>query len=116
MHEMSIAHSILSQTEEIAKENRAQRVNSVKIRVGVLTGVVEDQLLIAFDMYKKQFSGCEETFLNIVYQNVILQCSECDKLTESNELLIECSHCHSRLVEIIDGQDMILEQVELDKD
>jgi Zn finger protein HypA/HybF involved in hydrogenase expression len=40
MHELAICHSLLRQGEEIARRERAQRVDLIRLRIGPLSGVV----------------------------------------------------------------------------
>lgn len=116
MHEMSIAHAILTEVERIAEENKATKALWVRVKIGILTGVVAEQLISAFDIYKKQFKYCDSIELIINEQPLILQCRSCGKRTQSSEYLLQCTHCKKTDVEIIDGNDMFIEQLELDID
>ena len=53
MHELSIIASLFEVLEEKAREARALRITSVKLRVGRLSGVVPELLESAFDAYGK---------------------------------------------------------------
>jgi len=114
MHEMSIAHAILTEAEKIAQENNAQKVIWVRVKIGVMTGVVTEQLQSAFEIYKLQFEACGELELIIHEQPLVLQCKSCGKRTQTTEYVLQCEHCHSMEVDIIDGDSMFIEQLELD--
>lgn len=114
MHEMAIAHSILTEVEQLIEKHNARGALWVKIKIGILSGVVEEQLKFAFDIYKKQFEVCEKLELKMRSQPLILKCRKCEKITERSEYLMQCNHCHGSAVTIIDGEEMILEQVELE--
>lgn len=111
---MSIAHAILTEVERIAKENEASNALWVRVKIGILTGVVAEQLNSAFDIYKKQFDYCDSLELIIHEQPLILECKSCGKRTQTKEYHLQCTHCHKTDVEIIDGNDMFIEQLELD--
>ncbi len=114
MHEMSIAHSILTEVERLVEKHRAQKALWVKINVGVLSGVVNEQLVMAFDIYKKQFEKCHDLELRLTTVNLKLKCKECLAITEQDEMHLQCKECHSFLVDILDGKDMVIEKLELD--
>ncbi len=114
MHEMSIAHSILTQVESLQIQHQAERVIWIKIRIGKISGVVAEQLQYAFDIYKLQFPTCKETELKIDELEIKTRCRDCGRESEQQELFLACSFCGSIQVDIIQGQEMIIEQVELD--
>ena len=113
---MAIAHSILTEVEQLIEKHNAKGALWVKIKIGILSGVVQEQLKFAFDIYKKQFKVCENLELKMRSQPLILKCQKCEKITERSEYLLQCSHCLGSSVTILDGEEMILEQVELDLD
>ncbi len=55
MHELSIAISIVEGASEEAQARGLYRVAAVHVKVGVLSGVVKDALLFAYD------AACEDT-------------------------------------------------------
>ena len=55
MHELSIAVSIVEVAEEEAARNNATRVQSVRLRLGVLAGVAKEALLFSYGI------ACEGT-------------------------------------------------------
>lgn len=113
MHEMGIAYSILSEVEAILKEHRAGKALWIKVKIGILAGIVPHQLQFAFDICKKQFHSCLETELKIRKQLLVLSCSECGSESEYSEYLLKCKQCGNLHVKIIEGDKMILEKVEI---
>ncbi len=114
MHEMSIAHAILTEAEKIALENNAQKVLWVRVKIGIMTGVVTEQLQSAFEIYKRQFEACTELELIIHEQPLVLVCKACGKRTHTTDYILQCEHCHTTEVDILDGDSMFIEQLELD--
>jgi hydrogenase nickel incorporation protein HypA/HybF len=114
MHEMSIAHSILTQVEELTQTHRAKKALRVKIKVGTLSGVMENQLTLAFDIYKKEFACCSELELLIQTQLLVIKCLDCGKITQPEAMDLGCMHCQGGHTQVLEGNEMILEQVELD--
>ena len=50
MHELSIVASLFEILEEKAKEKKAKKILSVKLKVGALSGVVPEFLETAFNI------------------------------------------------------------------
>lgn len=53
MHELSIVQNVVEVAEQAVIEAKANRVEAVYLRVGVLSGVVRDALEFAYDVATK---------------------------------------------------------------
>jgi len=113
MHEYSIVQSLLDSCEENARANNATKVMKVVIKIGVMSGVEPSLLQTAFDTFKEA-TICEEAEFIINMQNVVVKCNNC--LVESTLEKLEycCPKCQSTELDIIDGEDMYLMQLELE--
>ena len=113
MHEYSIVQSILDSCEEYVKENEATKVTKVVVKIGVMSGVEPELLKRAFDTFKEK-TKCDgaEFIMNI--QSVVIMCKSCKKESILEKLEYKCPSCESVDLEIIDGEDMFLMQLELD--
>ena len=113
MHEYSIIQSLLDQCEENARANNATKVIKVVVKIGVMSGVEPDLLKTAFDTFKED-TMCEncEYIQNI--QPVVINCSKCNKesILKDNEYC--CPYCQSTELKVIDGEDLMLMQLELE--
>lgn len=76
MHELSIAHSLVDIASKAAYEVNAVKVDAVKLRLGVMAGVVKEALLFSYD---------------IVAENTILAGSRLE--IEELPVVIYCTHC-----------------------
>ncbi|MDH4943624.1 hydrogenase/urease nickel incorporation protein HypA [Sulfurimonas sp. C5] len=112
MHEYSIVQSLLNSCEEHAAENNASSVSKVVVKIGVMSGVEPDLLQTAFDTFKEK-SVCENAEFVINIQKVIIVCNECKTEKVLEELEYKCDNCGSINVEVIDGEEMYLMQLEL---
>ncbi|WP_373036668.1 hydrogenase/urease nickel incorporation protein HypA [Sulfurimonas sp.] len=112
MHEYSIVQSLLDSCEENARANDASKVMKVVVKIGVMSGVEPDLLKTAFDTFKEK-TMCEEAEFVINIQSVVVKCNECQKESTLKELEYTCPSCKSSDLQIIDGEDMYLMQLEL---
>jgi len=113
MHEYSIVQSLLNSCEENAAKNNATKVTKVVVKIGVMSGVEPDLLQTAFDTFKEQ-TLCDEAEFIINIQPVVIKCNECEKESTLKKNEYACIHCESVDIEILDGEDMFLMQLEME--
>ena len=112
MHEYTIVQSLLDSCEENAIANNASKVHRVVVKIGVMSGVEPDLLKTAFDTFKEK-TMCEDAEFIINIQNVLIKCKDCQKESTLEKLEYCCPECKSVDLDIIDGEDMYLMQLEL---
>ncbi len=113
MHEYSIVQALLNQCEDIAKENKAEKVTKVVSKIGVMSGVEIHLLQTAFDTFKEG-TICDGAEFIIDHQKLKLQCKECQAEFEVDEVRYFCIECESLNVKVIDGEEMYLMSVEME--
>lgn len=113
MHEYSIVQSLLDACEENAAKNEATKVTKVVVKIGVMSGVEPELLETAFNTFKEKTicDGCE-FIMNI--QPVVVKCKDCLKSSTLKKLEYTCPECESLNLDVIDGEDMLLMQLELE--
>lgn len=115
MHELSIVSNLFELLEEQAKEAGAQKITLVKLKVGVLSGVVPELLQTAFDIYKKDTIAAEA---ELIIETVPLRllCHQCHQETTQDDIVFTCAYCGSTHLEKKEGTELILEKIELEID
>lgn len=113
MHEYSIVQALLNSCEEHAIKNEAEKVTKVVVKIGVMSGVEPDLLKTAFDTFKET-TICEEAEFVMNIQSVLIKCHKCLKESTLNKLEYCCPECQSIDLNIVDGEDMFLMQLELE--
>lgn len=113
MHEYSIVQSLIDSCWEHAKTNDASKVTKVVVKIGVMSGVEPDLLQTAFDTFKED-TVCHDAKFIMNIQKVKISCNDCssENELEKNEYL--CPNCQSTNINIMDGEEMFLMQLELE--
>ncbi len=113
MHEFSVVQSLLDLIEKNAYENNAKAVSKVIVKIGKMSGIEPHLLKIAFDTFKEK-TICENAELEMIIQDVVARCEDCNKdfTVENNKFI--CPFCNDYNLKILDGEDMYLLQIELD--
>lgn len=113
MHEYSIVQSLLDSCEENAKANDASQVTKVVVKIGVMSGVEPDLLKTAFDTFKEETICAQAEFIMNI-QPILIQCNSCNTETILKKNEYNCPKCQSIDLEILDGEEMFLMQLELE--
>jgi hydrogenase nickel incorporation protein HypA/HybF len=113
MHELSIVANLFEILEEQAKEKKAKKITLVRLRVGVLSGVVPEFLETAFNIYKKS-TIANQARLEIEKIPLEIECQKCHQRTMKEDFVFICEHCGSRELKTLRGTDLLLERMELE--
>jgi hydrogenase nickel incorporation protein HypA/HybF len=113
MHEYSIVQALLDQCEEIAKENDATKVLKVVVKIGVMSGIEVELLKTAFDTFKEK-TVCEEAEFITNIQPIVIECKSCGETSTLEKNEYSCPKCQSIELDVIDGEDMYLMQLEFE--
>ena len=112
MHEYSIVQALLTQCEEHAQANNAEKITKVVVKIGKMSGVEPYLLETAFNTFKET-TVCEDAEFIMNLQPLKLRCKSCQNESEMDEALYCCPKCESLDVEVIDGEDMFLMSLEM---
>ena len=113
MHEYSVVGALLEQCEKYAAQHQATSVSRVAIKVGVLSGIEPALLQTAFDTFK-QGGICRHALLEMQVQPLVIYCRPCDQQSSVTQRQVICPHCGRDDTQVIDGEEMLLMQLELE--
>ena len=115
MHEMSLVQGLLQQLHDIAGQHNTSRVLKVTMVIGPLSGVVVDSFKFGFDILTKDDALVKDAELEIIIPEVSYRCSNCQNLQKTaGERPHQCSACGDTLLIAEEGNDLILQQVEME--
>ena len=112
MHEYSIVQSLIESCEESARANGATKITKVVVKIGVMSGVEPELLKIAFDTFK-EISICKDSNFIINIQPILIRCFECNRESTLLKNQYLCPLCGSAKLDVLDGEDMYLMQLEM---
>ncbi len=113
MHEASITESLLSLALEKAREAKAEKITSINLIVGELSGVVPECVQFYFDAISKN-TMAEGARLNFEIKPTQIQCRKCDNVFTPADHKWECPTCHEASVEIASGRECYMESIEVE--
>ena len=112
MHEASIMESILETAVGEAEKTGARRILRIRLRVGILSGVVAEALEFAFEGMKDGTPAADAT-LEIESAPAVFRCLDCGARPELFEMSFECPACGGPLIVDSGGRQLELLQLEL---
>lgn len=113
MHELSIVASLFEILEEKAKEKKAKKILSVKLKVGALSGVVPEFLETAFNIYKEDTLAADSK-LEIEEVPLRIRCQRCGTEIVKDDFVFICEKCDSRELKTLCGTELLLEKIEME--
>ncbi len=116
MHELSIVQNIVEVAEKAVIEAKANRVEAVYLRLGVLSGVVRDALDFAYDVATKDtlLAGSR---LVVEEVPIVLYCADCGAERVLDDIrVIRCPACGAATVNIVQGRELEIDSIEVTDD
>ena len=115
MHELSICQALMQQVARVAREHHAQRVVSVTVRIGPLSGVEPSLLAGAYPLAS---AGTLAADSKLILERCALRvrCLECGAESEASSNRLLCARCGDWRVAVISGEELLLARVELEKE
>ncbi|NNG45865.1 MAG: hydrogenase maturation nickel metallochaperone HypA [Deltaproteobacteria bacterium] len=112
MHELGVASEILGIVLSESARHKAKKVTLVKLRVGVLRGIVPENLLFLFGHIAKE-TPAENAALEIEEETVRVECASCGT-NESPSFVMECPVCRRSGIRVSGGDSLLVVSIEMD--
>jgi hydrogenase nickel incorporation protein HypA/HybF len=113
MHELSLAHSILSIAENAVSGNPGARITGIGLQIGELSSIEIESLEFAFSVIKSG-TVLENAVLNIEIVKGEAECTDCKNIFPISSFATSCPKCNSYAVKILRGREMRVLYLELD--
>jgi hydrogenase nickel incorporation protein HypA/HybF len=109
MHEMALAEGILAVALDVAEGRSVRRV---RVRVGALQRVVPDSLQLCFQLAAEETPAAQAT-LELAEVPALLRCRHCG-VEDGLAPALACRHCGAAELEVVSGDEVLVDGVELD--
>ena len=114
MHERSLVRALLKQVQQVAKENSANRVLSVRVRIGEFSGVEPELVASAFDELVQQ-TCLQDTRLELEQAPLEAICDQCGNGFRITQFRFVCARCGSGQIRLSGGEEMLLDSITLEE-
>jgi len=113
MHELAITQNIFDLTLEQARQAGARRVGKINLVIGEMTGVVSDCVRFYFGFISRG-TMAEGATLSFVMVPPKAKCRDCNKLFKLKEFDWTCPHCGGSRLQIVAGEELFVESIEVE--
>lgn len=114
MHELSVAVSLLEIAEQKAREEGAERISRLFLRIGPLSGIVPDALRFAFEVAAEP-TLARDAVLEIENVPVVLYCSTCEREAGAESTYAySCPHCGRPTHDVRGGNELEITSMEIE--
>ncbi len=113
MHEMSLCEGILGVLQEQSRVQNFRRVRTVFLEIGALAGVEIDAMRFSFDVVM-QGTLADQARLEISQVPGGAWCLDCGQQVNITQLYDECPLCGSFQLQVSDGQQMRIKELEVE--
>lgn len=121
MHELSMAQGIINAVLETAEENNATEVNEITVEVGRLAMINPEQLEFILGVLVDN-TILEDAKINFEEIPAEINCFDCqfhgDAILDDSDHyapLVKCPKCDSLSVEVLNGKDIIVKNMVIEK-
>ncbi|MEJ2575844.1 MAG: hydrogenase maturation nickel metallochaperone HypA [Gammaproteobacteria bacterium] len=114
MHELAVCQSLMAQVVDIAARENAERVTSITLRMGPLSGVEPDLLAEAFPIAAAG-TPAEGAELRFERLPVRVRCTTCGAESDATVNRLLCGACGDYRTRLISGDEMLLASLELER-
>ena len=112
MHEMSLCESVLQVLETEAKRQQFQRVKTVWLEIGAMSGVEIEAMRFCFDVIVRN-TLADGAKLEIVEIPAEAWCLDCAQTVNIQQRYDTCPHCGSCQLQVIHGEEMRIKELEV---
>ena len=114
MHEFSIIQNLIPQIEDFLLKGNYKKVNKILLEVGVMSGVIQDALEFAYDIYSKG-SSVEGAALSIRMVPVSASCEKCFIKFEVQDYSFLCPQCNGTDLKLLSGNELTIKEIEVEE-
>jgi len=112
MHEIGLIQTALEIATSCAAQQGAQRIHTLTLRVGALSGTTPESLAFAFGVLR-QGTLAEDADLRVEWIPVVCYCADCKAEFEPDGLFYACPQCNRLSAEVRRGRELEVTSVEV---
>lgn len=116
MHELGLVNYVVKEVDKIAKENGVDKIKSVTLEFGEVSGIVSSYLYNYWDWYTKKHKLLEGTELKCEEIPAVSTCGDCNIPYDTVAYGKTCPKCGGGNTWLIRGNEMRIKSIEVFED
>ncbi len=111
MHELGVIHSVIRQVKEVAEENHVDSISEVSLKIGEVTGIVNEYLIDYWNWAVKKEEILKDCKLSIETIPAVTWCENCQQKYPTVQYGKTCPHCGSGDTYLLEGREFIISEI-----
>ncbi len=111
MHELGLINYVVKQVTKLAEENKVEKIASITLEFGEVSGIVTSYLHDYWKWYQKKFPLVDEAELKTNEIPAITWCDDCKIRYSTVQYGKKCPHCSSENTWLIQGDEMRIKNI-----
>ncbi len=111
MHELGVVFYVIKDVKKVAEENEIDRVDSVTLSIGEVSGILHDYLTDCWDWAKKREPVVENAELKIETIKAVTHCEDCGEDYETVKYAKVCPKCGSENTYLLTGNEFVIKEI-----
>ena len=113
MHELGTVFYVLDRVEELVQEHELEKVGSVTLEVGEVSGIIPEYLVDCWKWAcKKRTPALQEAELKIEKLEPVTYCENCGQTYPTMKYAKICPHCKSERTYLLTGNEYNIKEIE----
>ncbi len=113
MHELGIIQSIAKTVKQTAAENGAEKIASVTLEIGEVSGIVPDILTDCWEYFREKDPVLSGAALKLISAPAVTWCDDCGQTYETVVYGRTCPHCRSGRTWLLTGRECQIKEIEV---
>lgn len=111
MHELGVVFYVVKDVKDVAQENNVQKIASVTLQIGEVTGIIDEYLIDCWDWAKKKEPVMDQAELIIETLPAVTHCDDCgqDYPTVAHGKI--CPYCQGKDTWLLCGNEFLIKEI-----
>ncbi len=111
MHEIGVVFYVVRDVLQVAEENQVEKVFSVTLQIGEVSGIVHEYLIDCWNWARKKEPVLEEAELLIEQIDAVSFCQDCGQEYSTVQYAKSCPHCGSANTYLQRGNEFLIKEI-----
>ena len=111
MHELGVVFYVVKDVKQVAEENAVEKVASVTLQIGEVSGIIHDYLIDCWNWARKKEPVTEEAGLLIESIDAVSFCEDCGQEYPTVQYAKICPHCGSGQTYLLKGNEFLIKEI-----
>lgn len=111
MHELGVVFYVVRDVKTVAEENQVEKVASVTLQIGEVSGIVPEYLIDCWNWARKKEPVMAEAELLVEQIDAVSYCEDCRREYPTVEYAKSCPRCGGGHTYLLRGNEFFIKEI-----